>query len=659
MFLDNGTGTGNVTIAMNAVCRSLNCTGYTGTLTYDTNARTLTIGDGTAGAGNIALKFDAGMTYTILAVSNVITFASTHSTQESITWAGKAPGDVAFSGASGTPSRQFTDGLTATGSTVSLNRGTLDINGQTVSISQLTISGSTARTLTLGAASITLAGSSSSWSAATLTNFTMTANTATVTMSGVNPAFTSAAFDYNGLSVVYTGAGTASAPSGCTVANLTRTGTADPDDNLRFSGANTTITGTLTVNGNSDVNRLHVFSNSVGVARTITAGTVVASYVDFTDITGAGAADWDLSGITGGSGDGQGNSGITFTSPVTQTYVGGTANWAAAASWTSRIPLPQDDVIINTTTAGTLTGSALRSGRNVDFTGFTRTFTLATPTTIYGNLTLASGMTITGTQGWTMAGRGAQTITTNGKTLTQTHVITCPGGSYTLQDNYTSNRNNAGALTINAGTFDANDKDITLSGASGGVVISGTATVNMGNGTWTMSGSNSGNKWNASGASLTINCEGSTVVIAGNGAVTKTFAGGGYTYNILASITNNVAMTLAITGSNTFAEIRRSDPVVAGAITFLAGRNNTIGVVNIFGVAGQLMTFSSSAAGSSTTITSPTPGNIGANSTSVSGNTGVSIAGGTLMDYLSMQDITWVYTPVSTSTGATVLMMGA
>jgi hypothetical protein len=61
VYLDATSG--NLTIDVAGVCRSINCTGYTGTITH--NALTLTIGDGTAGAGNIALKFVPGMTYTL------------------------------------------------------------------------------------------------------------------------------------------------------------------------------------------------------------------------------------------------------------------------------------------------------------------------------------------------------------------------------------------------------------------------------------------------------------------------------------------------------------------------------------------------------------------------------------------------------------------
>ena len=57
-------GSGQLTIDVASVCRSINATGYTNTLTHAA-AVTLTIGDSTPGTGYIALKFVAGMTYNL------------------------------------------------------------------------------------------------------------------------------------------------------------------------------------------------------------------------------------------------------------------------------------------------------------------------------------------------------------------------------------------------------------------------------------------------------------------------------------------------------------------------------------------------------------------------------------------------------------------
>ena len=58
------SGSGQLTINAAMACRSLDCTGYTNTLTHNASMA-LTIGDATAGLGNIALKLVSGMTYTL------------------------------------------------------------------------------------------------------------------------------------------------------------------------------------------------------------------------------------------------------------------------------------------------------------------------------------------------------------------------------------------------------------------------------------------------------------------------------------------------------------------------------------------------------------------------------------------------------------------
>lgn len=77
------TASGNVTIDANSVCRSLDMTSgtgnYAGTLTW-TSGFTLNIGDGTAGAGNVALKFVSGRLSGISSSTQVLSFVSTSTT---------------------------------------------------------------------------------------------------------------------------------------------------------------------------------------------------------------------------------------------------------------------------------------------------------------------------------------------------------------------------------------------------------------------------------------------------------------------------------------------------------------------------------------------------------------------------------------------------
>ncbi len=605
-------GSGQVTIDATAVCRSLDCTSgvgsYTGTLTH-TTLITLSIGDGTAGAGNVALKFAAGMTYTRQS-SAALNFISTSATQQTITLAGKTNMNSTFSGVSG--SWIFQDAWSSCAS-ITLTNGTLNTNSQTIALTgAFNTSTGTARTLTLGSSSINLSIAGTAWSAATITNLTVTANTATVTLTGAGAIFNSGTINWNGLSVVLSGSGIANVTGAATLANLTRTGTAVKTDELQTSGAGPTITGTLTITGNSAINRVYWHSSGIGTSSTNTAAAVSLTNVDFADITAAGAAiPWTGTSL----GNAGGNSNITFDTPVTQTHTASAGgNWSDVTKWASRVPLPQDNVVVDVNTTGTLTGDMPRLGANITYTGFTGTYasSLVGGHTNYGDLTVATGMTFTTTSGpYILAGRGAQTITSSGKSFGNTLTINAATGSYTAQDAITT----AGQLAMTTGTFNANNLNMT--GAS---FSSGVSTINMGSGTWTITGT-SGTVWSGS-ASTTVNAGTSTIVISVASASSRTFAGGFKTYNILTYTVAGSTGSLAITSSNTFSTINFSDATNARTLTFTAGSIQTLPGTgwNVNGTAGKLMTVSSNVGG--------TPTNL-----NFTGRYALS-------DYLSVQDIT-------------------
>ena len=313
----------------------------------------------------------------------------------------------------------------------------------------------------------------------------------------------------------------------------------------------------------------------------------------------------NLSAITGLSGDALGNSGITFTTTAAQTLTGtGTINWSTAANWTSRVPLPQDDVTINYAgaSATTLTADMPRLGRNIDFTGFTKTLSVAsTANTLFGNIALSTGMTITGggsTIYLYLEGRGAQTITSATNNFSQTVYVASYGGSYTLQDNFScsgaiGNHPNGG------GTFNANNFNVSASWVS--FTNAGTI-VNMGSGTWTVSNTGSTNPWSVS-ATPTINANTSTVKISGSITTTATFAGGGKTYNNLYWSSTTSTGTLIITGANTFTSLQ-SDNTTARTWQFPNGVTQTIqpGGWQINGKSGAVTSITSDSAGHPATI---------------------------------------------------------
>lgn len=350
---------GNVTIDAAAVARSIDMTSgtgtYAGTLNHDAGI-TLSIGDGTAGAGSVALKFAAG-TYTIDNVTtSAISFVSTSATAQDVNFASNSTGNVTYN-ASSNGSWKLT-GTHNTGSTATINltKGTLDTNGQTINAGIFNSSNSNVRTLTLGASAINLSGATTAWTIQTATNMTLNANTSVITLSGAGSTFSSNGLTY--YSIALTGSGAVAMSQGgstVTTTNFTRTGTAVKTDTLTIGGT-IVVSGVFTLAGNSTTNRLLVSSNTIGTARTFTnsGATMTWSNVDLRDIT-LGTA-YNASAITGLSGDCGGNTNITFTSAQTQYGVNmsGGASWSNSTYWATssggsggRVPLPQDDVVLD------------------------------------------------------------------------------------------------------------------------------------------------------------------------------------------------------------------------------------------------------------------------------------------------------------------------
>lgn len=600
VYFDANSGSGTVTINAALPCRSIQTSGSSIATIVHNAATTVTIGDATAGAGNIAFDLSGITTYTLgNATTSALSFVSTNGTAQSIISNGKTLGNMTFNGSGG--SWLFSGNLTSTG-TISHILGTLDFNSVTVSVGIFSGSGTGTRVLTLGSSAITIT-SSSGWAWGAVTGLTVTANTATATLTNAGAVFNGANKDWNGLSVAHNSAGFLTVTStGFTIANLTRTGTAVKTDSMSFTGP-VTITGTLTLNGNSAINRLFVVSSLAGTARTITAATVSASNVDFRDITGAGAASWDLSAITGGSGDAQGNSGITFTTAATQTRLtGGAGDWDDVTRWSSRVPLPQDNVIVAVGT-GQLSMDMPRLGADIDFTGYTGSIRATVGVSIYGSLTLASGMTFASSnEDIILSGRGTHTLKTFGKTISMASnenltFGATSSGSYTLQDDLTVTVASTGGVGIN-NTFNTDNYNVTVSGTNDGISIGSAATINGGTSTFTINTTGTG-FW-VTNAGATINMSSSTIVLGAASTGTRTFAGGSKTYGTLTYTVAGSTGILNITGSNTFTTINFSDVTNARTLQFTASTTTTYTNFNVNGTSGKLMTIGSITAASHT-----------------------------------------------------------
>jgi len=481
---------------------------------------------------------------------------------------------LTFDGSSGGGTVTFTAALSITTLTMGAFTGTINTNGQSVTVSgTFSGTGTATRTLTLGASAI----SCGTWLFATTTNLTFNANTSTITVGA-------STFSGGGLTYATVTGGSTAITGANTFGTLTRTGAASKTDSMVLF-ANQTVTGTLTINGNSAVNRPLIATDVRGTSRTITAGTVTVTNADFLDITGAGAGSWNLSAITGGSGDCGGNSGITFTTPATQYWQHGASasyNWSDSSRWflatnggggAGRVPLPQDGPAIFDANSFGATGKTVVADmtRNpgLDMTGVTNspTFNLATSASFYGSVTLVSGVPLSDGGGWTYEGRGASTLTSAGKTWGKTFTINSASGTLTLADALTT----TGNLSILGGNFDGAGYNVTA--ASFVANSTATRTISMGTGaTYTVTG-NIALAVNMVTTGLTLNAGTSTIKLTGAFTAARTFAGGGFTfYNVWNATTG--AFALQFTGSNTFNEVRhdsgRTWLLTAGTTTTLA-----------------------------------------------------------------------------------------
>lgn len=544
----------SVSLGSTVSCNSITFSApLTGNISFDQLSNSLNV------YGSFTLY--SGMTYGTY--GSVVFFAST--TGKTITTAGNWSSGtgmaVYFQGVGG--GWQLQDDLTCF--YILHQAGTLDTNGKSVSTPQWVGSGNIARTLTLGASNITILDYQFDYSG---TNQTINPGTSTITKNNSSVA-ASNFFDGGGKTWnnVVISTDNVYIKGANTFNNFTKTGIASKTDYI-FITANQTVTGTFLINGNSSVNRVLIQSDILNTPRTITAATVGAcSNVDFMDIIGAGAGSWNLSAITGGAGQCGGNGGITFTTAQNQYWrqtVTGSANWSDTSKWflatggtggAGRAPLPQDTAFFDAnsfTVAACQVAQDMPRVGSVNWTGATNNPTWnwnaisgpSIPFTTFGSITLISAMNpslLWGYNNLILGGRGNYTITTAGNVWSVTRLfLACPGGTYTQQDNFVAGAGaGGGTCQFNPviGTWNSNGFNTTFDGVDGtyayGGISSGTATLTMGTGTWTIVANDStfpsASTWRIP-TGMTINSGTSTIVLNDSTSNAKTFYGGGKTY---------------------------------------------------------------------------------------------------------------------------------
>lgn len=186
------------------------------------------------------------------------------------------------------------------------------------------------------------------------------------------------------------------------------------------------------------------FTSNVTTTRTIAFGTGNITVI------GSGTV-WNVATTTG----------LTTTG----TQVVNVSNNTATATTVNSGTLNEANAISFNFTTGTYTltflGTTSYTAENVNFTGFSGTWAAITSNTIYGSLTLSTGMTVTASGAGTLifgATSGTKTITSNGKTMGFAVAFSGVGGTWQLQDKMTVSASNT--VTLTSGTLDLNGNEL-------------------------------------------------------------------------------------------------------------------------------------------------------------------------------------------------------
>jgi hypothetical protein len=540
---------------------------------------------------------------------------------------------------------------TTVSNTVTLTAGTLDLSSgnRTLTCNIFSSSNTNTRSISFGTGNITLTGNNTTiWTTATATNFTVSGTpvvnctyagsigTRTISCNNTTGGVESNSISFNisaGSDIIagisqfknlnFTGfIGTMSNTSKLLYGNLTISSGMSVTAGIGATTfAATSGTQQITTNGvtldfpitqNNPGATLQLQDNlTMGSTRTftLTAGTLDLSSGNRTLSTGAFASNntntrailfgtgnisltgnsttiWSTASSTGFS--------YTGTPTVNATYSGSTGERIITPATLANGGTESNAVNFNISAGSDiLTFSTSRNFKNINFTGFSGTVTTL-GVTIYGNLIISSGLTLTASAlaATFAATSGTQQVTTNGKTLDFPILIDGVGGTVELQDALTMGSTRT--LTLTNGTFTTNDYNVT----TGRMLFNaGTRVLNMGSSTFTINGfTGAGVFWNIQDSTnLTINAGTSTINLnRGDVSQVQDFLSDGFTYYNL-NITNSSTARI-YGGDNTFNNISNTYSPVS--ILFGAGTTQTVNNFTVSGSPSNLITLASTVPGS-------------------------------------------------------------
>lgn len=556
-------------------------------------------------ADNVFFPVPLGLSY-LVTTSGVLGVADFNGTVAGVTWGGASTltiagsittvagtslnysGSISFTG-SGAKTIAISNGLNnainfnnatgvwtlnaalSTNSAIAVTAGSLVTNNYALTGLSLNSTGTSTRSISLGSSAVTLTGASPISMGSTGLTFNagtseITANFSSVSFGGGGCAFYNVTISNAFLSdCTFTGVNTFN--------NLTfesKSGTPLASIILQ---ANQAINGTLTIKSSTGANARHIIRSDVlGTVRTLSIANFATAFdpaLDFRDITITGAAA-PISGTK--FGNCRNNTGITFPAAKTVYFVG-SASWTNATAWSSTAggagsassyPLAQDTAVFGNTYPAASTTITLAQDCNfgtIDMSGRTAAMTLANASvaqTVYGSVTLGTGVTMSGTSAYTFRGDSLQVITTNGRPFVPAMVFNSLGSTVQLADALTSTAN---ITTLASGTLDLNGK--TLTGYQFTSTSTSTRQINFNGGSMALAG--------AGTVFTTLNPN--TLTVTGTPTVTLTNSGTGST----------TISTVGATESNVF-----DFTLAAGSYTLTISTSSAIGSLTTTGFTGVI-----------------------------------------------------------------------
>lgn len=295
VFFD-ALSTGTCTISTgNTGAKSINCTGFTGTIA---GSVAITV------AGSVTLV--AGMTYSH---TGTMTFTGTGT----LTTAGKAFSGVTVSGSGITVT--LGDALNTGGRTLTVTQGTFDAANYNVTCGGFSSSNSNVRTVTMGSGLWTLSGTATVWGTATNTNLTFNKDTANIILSSTSTlarTFSGGGLSFNKLTIGgATGTSTLTLVGANTFSELAATKTVAHTISINSTASGMTI-DTWSIAGTAG-NVVTLNSNVAGIQRNFNL-TNATSGIDYLSVKDTAVNQANRFYVGANSTDGgNNNSNVIFT----------------------------------------------------------------------------------------------------------------------------------------------------------------------------------------------------------------------------------------------------------------------------------------------------------------------------------------------------------